>query len=138
LALPAFKDNEGHTVTLGGIPSSAPYITYDSGSKSFIVNPTAAGQCGTTTFNYYLTDTNMDSASYSMTVDVTNVAPDFSATPTLNLNASPFNYQLHVMDTLSISLPTLTDPDGGQVVLYPSDTPGAGASGLIVTHDAAN
>ena len=86
-------DNEGHTVTLTtSLPSSIAFITYDSGTRSFIVNPQAAGQCGTTVFTYYLTDSNMNSANYSMTVIVTNLAPDFSATPTLNLNLSPFNY----------------------------------------------
>ena len=69
-----------------------------------------------------------------MTVKVTNVAPDFKSPPSLNQN----NYQLHVMETLSISLPPLYDSDGGQVVLYPNDTPGAGSSKLVLTHDATN
>jgi hypothetical protein len=80
----------------------------------------------------------MNSASYSMTVDVTNSAPNFSVPPSFNLNASPLNYQLHVMGTLSISLPALADPDGGLVVLNPSDSPGAGASPLVLTHDPIN
>jgi hypothetical protein len=80
----------------------------------------------------------MDSAIISMTVDVTNSAPDFKVTPTLNLNASPLNYQLKVMGTLSISLPALDDPEGGLIVLNPSDTPSGGASVLVLTHDAAN
>ena len=42
------------------------------------------------------------------------------------------------MGTLSINLPALYDPDGGLVVLNPSDTPGAGASALDLTHDAPN
>ena len=42
------------------------------------------------------------------------------------------------MDTLSISLPPLYDSDGGQVVLYPSDTIEAGSTRLILTHDATN
>jgi hypothetical protein len=80
----------------------------------------------------------MNSASYSMTVDVTNSAPNFSVPPSLNLNASPLNYQLHVMGTLSIDVPTLVDPEGGKVVLNPSDSPGAGASPLVLTHDPIN
>jgi hypothetical protein len=68
-----------------------------------------------------------------MTVDVTNAAPDFSFPPTLFV--SPKNYQLHVMGTLSITIPPLADPDGGKVVLYPSDTPGAGSTVLVLTHD---
>ncbi len=60
-----------------GIPSSAPYITYDSVSNKFIVDPQNAGECGSVTFSYYLTDTNMNSISFPMTVDVTNVPPDF-------------------------------------------------------------
>jgi hypothetical protein len=121
---------------VAGIPSSTPYITHDSGTNKFIVDPQGAGECGTTTFLYYLTDTNKNSVSYSLTVDVTNVAPDFAFSPTLN--ASPLNYQLHVMDTLSITLPPLADPDGGKVVLYPSDTPAAGSTVLVLTHDSTN
>jgi uncharacterized beta-barrel protein YwiB (DUF1934 family) len=75
--MPTIKDNEGHTVTMTGIPSTAPYITFDIATSTFTVNPIAAGECGTTTFNYQLTDTNKNSASYSMTVTVTNSAPDF-------------------------------------------------------------
>ncbi len=73
-----------------------------------------------------------------MTVDVTNVAPKFQTEPDLNLNSSPLNYQLHVMDTFSITLPPLYDEDGGKVVLNPSDTPGAGSTALVLTHDATN
>jgi hypothetical protein len=80
----------------------------------------------------------MKSTTYTMTVNVTNVAPDFKSPPSLNQNSSPFNYQLHVMDTLSINLPPLYDSDGGQVVLYPSDTIEAGSTRLILTHDATN
>ena len=109
ISLPPINDNEGHTVTVAGIPSSTPYITHDSGTNKFIVDPQGAGECGTTTFLYYLTDTNKNSVSYSLSVDVTNVAPDFAFSPTLN--ASPLNYQLHIMDTLSITLPPLADPD---------------------------
>ncbi len=76
----------------------------------------------------------MNSALYSMTVVVTNLPPDFQVAPTLNIN----NYQLHVMGTLYISLEALFDRDGGQVVLNPSDTPGSGASALVLTHDAVN
>jgi hypothetical protein len=44
LALPAFYDDEGHTITfIANIPSSAPYITYDSGSNKFIVDPQSGG-----------------------------------------------------------------------------------------------
>jgi hypothetical protein len=42
------------------------------------------------------------------------------------------------MGTLPINLPALYDPEGGLVVLNPSDTPGAGASPLDLTHDAPN
>ena len=42
------------------------------------------------------------------------------------------------MGTLSIDLPALYDPDGGLVVLNPSDAPGIGASVLVLTHDAPN
>jgi hypothetical protein len=77
LSLPTFKDNEGHAVTIIGIPSSTPYITFDISNSKFTVDPQAAGQCGTTSFTYSLTDSNMNSASYSMTVDVTNTPPDF-------------------------------------------------------------
>jgi hypothetical protein len=50
--MPTIKDNEGHTVTMTGIPSTAPYITFDIAKSTFTVNPTAAGECGTTSFNY--------------------------------------------------------------------------------------
>ncbi len=42
------------------------------------------------------------------------------------------------MDTLSISIPALADPDGGLIVLTPTDSPGAGASPLVLTHDSIN
>ena len=42
------------------------------------------------------------------------------------------------MGTLSISVPALDDPEGGLIVLNPSDTPSGGASVLVLTHDAAN
>lgn len=77
----------------------------------------------------------MNSVSYSMTVTVTNVAPDFKTPPTYNSLPSPNNYQLHVMKSLQVSVPPLFDADGGQVVLNPSDTPGVGATGLNLAHD---
>jgi hypothetical protein len=43
LSLPTFKDDEGHTVTIIGIPSSTPYITFDISNSKFTVDPQAAG-----------------------------------------------------------------------------------------------
>ncbi len=77
---------------MGGIPPSTPYITFDSSTKKITVDPQNFGECGIISFNYYLTDTNMDSTSYPLTVDVTNLAPDFKFPPILNLNPSPSNY----------------------------------------------
>lgn len=42
------------------------------------------------------------------------------------------------MRTISISLPALADQDGGLIVLTPTDTPGAGVSSLVLTHDSIN
>jgi len=39
LSLPGINDDEGHTVTLIGIPPSTPYITFDTATNKFIVDP---------------------------------------------------------------------------------------------------
>ena len=39
------------------------------------------------------------------------------------------------MDTLPLTVPALTDLEGGLLVLDPSDTPGAGATPLVFSHD---
>lgn len=75
----------------------------------------------------------MDSATYSMTVIVTNVAPDFQTAPSISSN-----YQLHLMKSFQLPLPPLYDADGGLVVLYPSDSPGTGATALSLAHDPAS
>lgn len=69
-----------------------------------------------------------------MTVTVTNTPPDFLFPPTL----SPSSYQLHVMDTLNISLPPLYDLEGGKIELLPKDTPDVGSSTLVLMHDSVN
>jgi hypothetical protein len=43
LSLPAVKDNEGHKIAMAGIPSSTPYITFDSSTSKLTVDPQAAG-----------------------------------------------------------------------------------------------
>jgi hypothetical protein len=40
------------------------------------------------------------------------------------------------MDTLSLNLPAFTDLEGGKLFLYPHDTPGAGATSLVFSHNA--
>jgi hypothetical protein len=42
------------------------------------------------------------------------------------------------MKKLTIDLPPLVDLEGGKLVLNPTDTPGAGASALVLSHDATN
>ncbi len=50
--MPTASDPEGHDITVTGIPSTTPYITYDAKSSKFTVNPKGTGECGKTTFNY--------------------------------------------------------------------------------------
>ena len=75
--MPAFSDPQGHTPYL--IPTiNAPesnFISYNSGTKSFIIDPKNNNECGSFSFNYKLTDTNKDTAPYTMNVLVTNTAP---------------------------------------------------------------
>ena len=73
--------------------------------------------------------------TYSMTVDVTNTQPTFALPYSLQPTGTP--YKLHVMKSLALTLPGLTDTEGGSIVVNPSDTPGPSATALVLTHDAA-
>ncbi len=73
--------------------------------------------------------------TFSMTVDVTNTPASFALPYTLQPTGTP--YKLHVMKSLALKLPGLTDTEGGLIVVNPSDTPGPSATALVLTHDAA-
>jgi hypothetical protein len=109
------------------IPSTASsYISYNSASNKFVVNPTLQSQCGTTSFTYQLTDGSaLVTTSYSMTVTITNSPPDFSSAPSLQPVATP--YQLHVMKALTpIVVPTVKDPENLAIVVSFTETTIAG------------
>ena len=117
--MPAFQDNEGHAVTLAtNLPTT--YVWYSSALNAFVVNPTQPGNCGTLSFYFWLTDTNLISQYYLMTVTILNTPPDFSSPPSLQALTNP--YPLHVFGLLSINLPTLTDAEGGSIAFYTWDT----------------
>jgi hypothetical protein len=41
--MPSHIDAEGHAVTMIGIPTTTPYITFDSSNNKLSVNPIGAG-----------------------------------------------------------------------------------------------
>jgi len=41
--MPGNIDDEGHVVTMIGIPTTTPYITFDSSKNKFSVNPIGEG-----------------------------------------------------------------------------------------------
>lgn len=106
-------------------------------TNQFIVNPINAGNCGTFSFYFWLTDTNLISAIYTMTTTVTNTKPDFSTVPALKSITNPF--KMHVMTKLSIDVPTQVDAEGGSLTVYTWDSSAlAGVTNIQSTYDSTN
>ena len=112
-ALPSYSDPEGNTVTLTTVEqgqSTLPsFVTFDSATSTYTINPTSSALIGTTiTISVTLSDTVL-SSTYTFTITVpANTAPTIGT-------QTPTNQVVHVNSMVSYTLPTATDAESNPI-----------------------